>query len=264
MKPFQHLLVERKDPALWITLNRPEVLNAFHIEQAKELLAAVRLGIRAKDVAVLILSGKGETFSAGGDIKLMAGMKRPQGFFLEISRLIHTAVREIRRTEKPVVASIPGYVGGVAFGLSLAADLRIASEKARFNAATIRLGLVANGSATYHLPRIVGLAKAAEILFLGEIVTAKDALKIGLVNRVVPAGELEKAAQETALKLAEAPRRALGRLKKLLDASLDSSLTVQLERERQAIAWSSTLPDFKEGVRAFLEKRPARFNGSRD
>jgi 2-(1,2-epoxy-1,2-dihydrophenyl)acetyl-CoA isomerase len=184
-------------------------------------------------------------------------------FFLEISRLIHAAVKEMKRSEKPVIAAIPGFAGGVAFGLALGADLRIASEKASFSAATIRIGLVANGSATYHLPRVVGWAKAAEILFLGESLSAKDALRVGLVNRVVPASSLEFAVQDMALKLAASPRRALGRLKKLLNASADASLEKQLEAERLAIAWSSTLPDFKEGVRSFLEKRPARFGRPR-
>jgi 2-(1,2-epoxy-1,2-dihydrophenyl)acetyl-CoA isomerase len=260
MKTFQHLLIEKKGPAFWIRFNRPEVMNAFHVEKAREILKALRVGLKSKDAAVIVLTGAGDAFSAGGDIKLMVGMKRPSAFFLEISKILHTAVKEMKSAEKPILAAIPGFTGGVAFGLALAADLRIASEKATFSAATIRIGLVANGSATYHLPRIVGLAKAAEILFLGENLSANEALDIGLVNRVVPAGNLETATQDIALKLTESPRKALGRLKKLLNSSWDAPLTVQLEKERQAIAWSSTLPDFREGVRAFLEKRPARFN----
>lgn len=260
MTKFEHLLIERKGPALWITFNRPQVKNAFHIDNAREVLNAVRGGLRDRSVAVIVLSGSGDVFSAGGDIKLMSQTKDRRGFFLEISRLIHIAVRDIRRSEKPVLAAIPGYVGGVAFGLVLATDLRIASEKARFNAATIHLGLVANGGATYHLPRIVGLAKATEILFLGEILSAKDALRAGLVNRVVAPSDLEETTQEIAERLAQAPRRALGRLKKLLNMSLEAPLTLQLERERQAIAWSSTLPDFQEGLKAFLEKRKPQFN----
>jgi 2-(1,2-epoxy-1,2-dihydrophenyl)acetyl-CoA isomerase len=257
---YKNLLLEKRGPVLWIVFNRPQVMNAFHIEKARELLQAVRFGLRSKDVAVIVLSGKGDVFSAGGDIKLMSGMKDHRGFFLEISRLIHIIVRDMRRSEKPILAAIPGYVGGIAFGFVLATDLRIASEKAKFNAATIKLGLVANGGATYHLPRIVGLAKATEILLLGEVLSAKDALRIGLVNRVVASADLEKSTQEMAEQLAQAPRRALGRLKKLLNFSLATPLTTQLERERQAIAWSATLPDFREGVKAFLEKRKALFN----
>jgi 2-(1,2-epoxy-1,2-dihydrophenyl)acetyl-CoA isomerase len=260
MKSFEHLLVDRKGPVLWISFNRPSVKNAFNLKQAREFLAAIRMGMASKEVAAIVVSGKGDAFSAGGDIKHMGNTKKPSAFFLEISRIIHRAVVAMRTGSKPVIAAVPGYVGGVAFGFVLATDLRIAAENARFNAATIKLGLVANGGATYYLPRIAGLARASEILFLGGILSAKDALKTGLVNWVVPPSDLEKRAQETALRLAEAPRAALGRLKKLLNASLDATLERQLESERQAIAWSSTLPDFKEGVRAFLEKRPARFN----
>lgn len=266
MKP-KHLTVERKGPALWIAFNRPEKKNALHVESAGEFLSALRGGLKDKGVAVIVVTGSGDAFSAGGDIRLMEETlktkKTCKPFFLEISRLVNAAVKEMKRSEKPVIAAIPGFTGGVAFGLALGADLRIASEKASFSAATIRIGLVANGSATYHLPRLVGWGKAAEILFLGESLSAKDALRTGLVNRVVPAGRLEDAVQEIALKLAASPQKALGRLKKLLTASTGASLEAQLEAERQAIAWSSTLPDFKEGVRSFLEKRPARFGRPR-
>jgi 2-(1,2-epoxy-1,2-dihydrophenyl)acetyl-CoA isomerase len=264
MKTFKNLLIEHKGPALWISLNRPDKKNALHIESAREFLAALRRGLAVKDALVVVLSGTGDAFSAGGDIRLMSeilrGKKTCKPFFLEISRIMNAAVTEIRRSEKPVIAAVPGFAGGVAFGLVLAADLRIASEKASFSAATIRIGLVANGSATYHLPRIVGLATASEILFLGDSLSARDALKIGLVNRVVPDAQLSSAVQEIALKLADSPRKALGRLKKLLNASAGASLPAQLEAERRAIAWSSTLPDFREGVSAFLEKRKGVFN----
>jgi 2-(1,2-epoxy-1,2-dihydrophenyl)acetyl-CoA isomerase len=264
MKTFRYLALDRKGTAFWIAFNRPEARNAFHLEMGREILDAVRLGLKSKDVAALILTGCGGTFSAGGDIKLMGEMggskKKLSAFFLEISKLLHTAVKEMKASEKPVLAAVPGFAGGVAFGFALGADLRVASEKAQFSAATIRLGLVANGSATYHLPRLVGLGRAAEILFLGDVISAEDALRIGLVNRVVPAADLEKTVQDLAERLADAPRKALGRVKKLLQSSLNSSLAAQLERERQSIAWSSTLPDFQEGVGAFLEKRKPGFN----
>ncbi len=260
MKSFKHIELEHRGEVLWIYFNRPQVKNAFNLEKAREFLKAVRAGMKSQSVAVIVLSGKGDTFSAGGDIKLMSETKRPSAFFLEISKIIHRAVVEIRKGPKPVLAAIPGYVGGVAFGFVLATDLRVATEEAHFNAATIRIGLVANGGATYHLPRIVGFARASEILFLGEVLNAREALKAGLINRIVPAGRLLEETQALAERLAAAPRKALARLKKILNESLDSGLTAQLERERQAIAWSSTLPDFKEGVRAFLEKRKPNFN----
>ncbi|HEX5035551.1 MAG TPA: enoyl-CoA hydratase/isomerase family protein [bacterium] len=260
MKSFRHIELEHRGEVLWIYFNRPQVKNAFNLEKAREFLQAVRFGMKAKSVAVIVLAGKGDTFSAGGDIKLMKETKAPKKFFLEISRLIHRAVVEIRRGPKPVLAAISGYVGGVAFGFVLATDFRVATEDSHFNAATIRLGLVANGGATYHLPRIVGFARASEILFLGEILNAREALKSGLVNRLVPPGRLLEETQTLAERLAAGPRKALARLKKTLNESLDSDLVSQLQRERQAIAWSSTQPDFQEGIRAFLEKRKPVFN----
>lgn len=252
--------MESKGPALWIILNRPECKNAFNLNLARELLSALKMGIQDKRYSVIVLTGAGNTFSAGGDIKLMSETKQPKGFFLEISRLVHNTVKEIQNTEKPVLACIPGYVGGIAFGAILGCDLRIASSTAQFNAATIRIGLVANGGATYYLPRLLGLGKATEILFLGDIVSAEEALRIGLVNKMVEPTLLESETQKIAERLAASPRKALGRLKKILNASLTSPLSIQMERERQAIAWSSTTSDFQEGISAFLEKRKPVFN----
>jgi len=260
MQKAKNLLFEQKGSVFWIWFNRPEVKNAFSLELAEELLAAIRWGMKEKSVAALVISGKGDAFSAGGDIRGMSQTKNLKGFFLKISKIVHTAVQEIRKGGKPVLAAIPGYVGGIAFGFVLATDIRIASNTAQFNAATIRLGLVANGSATYYLPRIVGLGRATQILFSGEIVSAERALEIGLVNELVSPEKLEEKTQEMAERLVTGPRRALGWLKKILNESLDSSLGHQLERERQAIAWSATTDDFKEGMMAFLEKRRSSFN----
>lgn len=257
---FQNLLLEKKGPASWITLNRPDVKNAFSLEMGIEFLEVVRRSLKDRSTSVLVVTGHGDAFSAGGDIKKMSETKDLKSFFLKISKLVHQSVFEMKRSEKPVLAAIPGYVGGIAFGMVLGADLRLVSTKAKFCAATIRLGLVANGSATYHLPRMVGLTRAAEILFLGDILSANKALGIGLVNRVVPPEKLLEETQVLAERLAASPRKALGRLKKILNTSLTSSLPAQMERERQAIAWSATTPDFQEGIRAFLEKRPPRYN----
>lgn len=257
------LEIEDQGPVRWISLNRPEVKNAFTLEMGRELLQAVAQALKDKSVAVLVLSGKGDAFSAGGDIKGMSQLKNNverKRFFLEISRLVHRTVLEMRKSEKPVIAVTPGYVGGVALGLFLAADLRMASQNALLNAATINIGLVANGGSTYFLPRLVGLGRAAEILFTGDKIGAERAQAMGLVNRVVDSGSLQIEAQHLAERLAQAPRKAMGRLKKILQESWSTSLSVQLERERQAIAWSSTTPDFLEGITAFLEKRRPKFS----
>lgn len=257
-----HLDIDHRGPALWVTLNRPEVKNAFSLEMAAQLLAAVRQGMKEKKSAVIVLSGRGGCFSAGGDIQLMSRTRNLKGFFLKISKTVHAAVLEIWKGPKPVLAAIPGYVGGVAFGMVLGTDLRIASTEARFNAATIRLGLVANGGATWFLPRLTGLARASEILLLGDVLPAEEALRIGLVNRVVPPDSLEAETQKIAERLAAGPRPALARLKRTLHAGLAASISAQLERERQAIAWSATVPDFREGISSFLQGKKPVFNRS--
>ncbi|MBI3540801.1 MAG: enoyl-CoA hydratase/isomerase family protein [Deltaproteobacteria bacterium] len=260
MRTFKTLVLEERGEALWIFFNRSEVKNAFSLSMAEEFLEAVRWGLKDEKFAVIVLSGKGTDFSAGGDIRKMKETKNRKKFFLQISKIIHTAVMKMRKGEKPIIAAIPGYVGGIAFGLVLGADFRIVTTEAQLNAATIRLGLVANGGATYYLPRMVGMTRASEILLLGEILSAKEALAMGLVNWVVPPENLESETQKIVEKLAAQPRKALGRLKKILNESLKSSLLAQLKKERQSIAWSATTPDFEEGVSAFLEKRRPQFN----
>ena len=257
--PISYLISEQRGAVLWIYLNRPEVKNAFNLEMADGLLKAIRQGMKDPKVSAIVLSGRDGAFSAGGDIKRMSETRDLKRFFLQISKILHAAVLEMRRGPKPVLAAIPGYVGGVAFGLVLGADLRIASREAKFNAATIRLGLVANGGATWFLPRLVGSGHAAEILLLGEIISAEEAHRIGLVNRVVFHDNLESEAQRIAEKLASGPKKALARLKQILNESPNASLSAQLAKERQAIAWSATTEDFKEGIAAFLEKRSPNF-----
>lgn len=259
----EFLEIKDQGPVRWISLNRPGVKNAFNLEMGHELLIAVRQALHDKSAAVLVLSGKGDSFSAGGDIKGMSRLKNNaerKRFFLEISRLVHNTVLEIHKGEKPVIAATPGYVGGVALGLFLSADLRVATPNASMSAATIGIGLVANGGSTYFLPRLVGWGRAAEILLTGEKIGAERALQIGLINRVTTPEALVAETQKLAEQLSMAPKQALGRLKKILQGSWDASLPVQLERERQAIAWSSTTPDFLEGIAAFLAKRRPNFS----
>ncbi len=259
---FKHLLIEQRGPVRWIVLNRPEVKNAFNLELGQELGHAVREALQDRKTAVVVLSGQGEVFSAGGDIKGMAQLKtsaQRKRFFLTISGLVHATILQIRQTPKPVLAAAPGYVGGVAFGLFLATDLRLASPNCHLSAATIHLGLVANGGATFFLPRLVGLGRATELLFTGEKLAAPAALQMGLLQRVVPSEQLHETTQQLAEQLAASPRQALGRLKQTLNKSGHRQLVTQLKKERKAIAWSATTADFTEGVQAFLEKRRPRF-----
>jgi 2-(1,2-epoxy-1,2-dihydrophenyl)acetyl-CoA isomerase len=257
MKTFKFLEFEKRNAVFWIYFNRPEVRNAFSLDLAAELLTALKRASKDKSVAVIVISGRGQDFSAGGDIKMMGALLKKgniRNFFLEISQRINACVLEIRKMPKPVIAAIPGYVGGIAFGFCLSADFRVASSRARFQAATIHLGLVANGSATYFLPKLVGTGKAAEILLTGKIVSAEEALQNGLVHRVFSENSFSAEVQAFAEQLATLPGYAQGCVKQILNAGLDTDLVLQLSKERQAIAQSSTTKDYRERVFRFLEK----------
>ncbi len=257
MKP-KFLELENRNSVLWIHFNRPEVRNAFSLDLAAELLACLKKAAKDKSVEAVVISGRGQDFSAGGDIKMMGELLKKgniRNFFLEISKRINACVLEVRQMPKPVIAAIPGYVGGIAFGFCLSADFRVASPKARLQAATIHLGLVANGGATYFLPRLVGSDQSSEILLLGKPVPAEEALRIGLVHRVFSEDRFASEVQNFAEGLLTLPRYAQGRVKQILNQGMDRELKIQLEKERQSIAQASTTPDYRERVRRFLQKR---------
>lgn len=175
---------------------------------------------------------------------------------------LHAAMLRLAELRAPTLACLHGAVAGAGFSLALACDLAIAAEDARFSMAYARIGATPDASGTFHLPRLLGMRKARELALLGETLGADEALRLGLVNRVVPPAELSAQAQALAERLAAGPTRAYGRIRQLLDASLDSSLAEQLEAERAAFLASTRTADFSEGIAAFLEKRPARFTGA--
>lgn len=248
--------LERRNSVLWIYFNRSEVRNAFSLDLAAELLATLKKAAKDKSVSAIVITGRGQDFSAGGDIKMMGELLKKgniRNFFLKISQTINACVLEIRKMPKPVIAAIPGYVGGIAFGFILSADFRVASPKARFQAATIHLGLVANGGATYFLPRLIGAAKAGEMLLTGKMVGAEEALQNNLVHRVF-SENFETETQSFAEKLLTVPSHAQGRVKQVFNTGLDKGLKTQLAAERLAIAQASTTEDYREKVLKFLNK----------
>jgi 2-(1,2-epoxy-1,2-dihydrophenyl)acetyl-CoA isomerase len=256
-------LILKKEGAVGeIRLNRPEDLNAFNLALAKELGRALNEVANDRALRAVILQGEGKAFSAGGDLKMFHGMlpRADQGF-RKISGLLNGAIRTIRTMAKPVIAGVQGPAYAAAFGLTLACDLIIAAESARFSASYINVALTPNGSATIYLPRLVGPRRAAELFFTGRVLSAREAQEWGIVNRVVGDEEYEAVLWETAKDLASRPTRSIARTKQLLNQSLGLPLLAQLEREKTAIAWSSTTPDFAEGVKAFVEKRKPKFKG---
>lgn len=253
--------LERQDSLAWLHLQRPEAFNAFTRELATELLEQL-LQLRADDrVRVVAITGAGEVFSAGGDLKWVSS--HPQGAdtaFHELATRVHLCITEIRRFPKPILAVINGTAAGGGFSLALACDFRLMAETARLKQAFTSQGLCLDGGGTWLLPRLVGLGRALEIAALDEWISAPQALAWGLVHQVVPAEQLLEAAVRWAEKLSVRSLSAFAIVKDLLNESWDTPLETQLERERQGLVRSVTHPDGQEGLRAFLEKRPPRFD----
>jgi 2-(1,2-epoxy-1,2-dihydrophenyl)acetyl-CoA isomerase len=258
--------IEQRQAVVKITLNRPRTYNAFDFSMGRELLGALQNASHRGDVRAVILTGHGKAFCSGGDVQAMArfmeeGNDPPLVFFRDLTHYLHSIVVEMRLMAKPIVAAVNGVAAGAGFSLALACDIILASSEARFTQAYTRLGLVPDGGSTYFLPRLVGPAKAAELAMLNPMISAEEALGLGIINRVVPHERLDQEAWQTALELANGPTLAYGRLKQLLLHSWGNTLETQLEMERRAIMSSSMTKDFREGVQAFLTKRKPDFSG---
>ncbi|HET6863177.1 MAG TPA: enoyl-CoA hydratase-related protein [Pyrinomonadaceae bacterium] len=256
--------LELRDKVAVIVLNRPDRLNALTVAVAEDFIAAVNEAVE-KGARAVVLTGSGRAFCAGGDLREMqeiAGREgRVEAFFDEPLRLLNEVVLLIRSAAIPFIAAVNGVASGGGCNLALACDVVIAARSAKFNQAFIKIGLSPDCGGTFFLPRLIGLRRAAELMFTGDLVDAESAEQMGMINSVVEDGELMKHALAMAERLAAAPTAAIGQIKKLLDASAASDLATQLDRERMSQIKMGQTKDFAEGVAAFLEKRPARFTG---
>ncbi|CAN5215284.1 2-(1,2-epoxy-1,2-dihydrophenyl)acetyl-CoA isomerase PaaG [soil metagenome] len=245
---------------LTLTLNRPDALNSFTVEMKEELLAALKQAARDRDTRVLILTGAGRAFSAGQDLK----ERQAPGVAdlgTELRNRYNPIILAMRRLEKPIIGAVNGVAAGAGISVALACDIRLASDRASFIEVFARVGLVPDTGSTWFLPRLVGPARAAEMMFSAEPVDAATAERIGLVNRVVPAAQLMDEAHTLADKLAAMPPLALALAKRALNRAYDTGLEGALEYEAQLQSVAGRSKDHAEGVAAFVEKRPPRFSG---
>jgi 2-(1,2-epoxy-1,2-dihydrophenyl)acetyl-CoA isomerase len=261
---YETIKFELRDAVCLLTLNRPDYLNALTVEVAHDFRAAVDEAL-ANRARAIILTGVGRAFSSGGDLREMQTIAtrdgRLEAFFDEPLRILNDTVLLIRQTPLPFIAAVNGVASGGGCNLALACDLVIAAESARFNQAFIKIGLVPDIGGTFILPRLVGWKRAAELMFTGDMLTAQQALEMGMINAVTPDDEIMTRALAMAERLAAAPTRAIGQIKKLLDASATNDYARQLDLERAAQIEAGKTNDFREGVKAFLEKRPPQFTG---
>lgn len=251
---------ELDDGVLTLTLNRPDVLNALNRAMTTEIADALKIAERDPNVRCIVLTGAGRAFSSGEDLKARTAEKNSD-FGATLKERYNPIILKMRTMDKPVLGSINGVAAGAGCSLALACDMRIASEKARFIEVFVRVGLVPDSGSSYFLPRLVGLARAFEMAFLGDDVGADEALRIGLVNRVVSVEDLEQATRDLAKRLAQGPTKAIGLAKRAINNALHMDLEALLEYEVHAQVIAGASDDHKEGIAAFNEKRQARFTG---
>ena len=245
-----------------ITLNRPERLNALTFEVYRELTDTFAALRHEKDIRVVVITGTGRAFCSGGDVKDIIGelFSRDMEGLLEFTKMTCELIRNIRVLPKPVIASLNGTTAGAGACIALAADFRIATEDARIAFLFTKVGLAgADMGAAYLLPRVVGLSKATELLYTGDFISATEAERIGLYNRVVPSTELNATTQSLAERLAQGPGFALAKTKEMLNRELDMNLETALECEAQAQAICMQHPDYREAYEAFVAKRTPKF-----
>ncbi|WP_246101261.1 enoyl-CoA hydratase/isomerase family protein [Streptomyces cyaneus] len=250
-----------------ITLNRPEALNAITPDQRERIIQLLADASADPGVRAVVLTGTGRGFCTGADLRGTAsgattGAERVAGDVARTIRLgAQRLIAAVLDCEKPVIAAVNGTAAGLGAHLAFACDLVLAAESAKFIEVFVRRGLVPDGGGAYLLPRLIGPQRAKELMFFGDALTAADAERLGLVNRVLPDGELDKTAREWAERLAAGPTRALALTKQLVNASLDADRTTAFTAEAAAQEINMTTEDAREGVASFVERRSAEYKG---
>ena len=254
------LLRETAEGVLTLTLNRPDALNSFTVEAKEALLVALKEAARDKEVRVIVLTGAGRAFSAGQDLKERQA-PGVSDLGTELRVRYNPIILAMRRLEKPIIGAVNGVAAGAGISIALACDIVIAAENATFIEAFAGVGLVPDTGSTWFLPRLVGPARAAEMMFTADPVDAATAERIGLISRVVPADKLMDEANALAGRLARSAPIALALAKRALNRALDMRLDEALDYEAQLQSIAGRSDDHKEGVAAFVEKRPPNFRG---
>jgi 2-(1,2-epoxy-1,2-dihydrophenyl)acetyl-CoA isomerase len=244
-----------------IVFDRPESLNAINVETAECFLALCQQLQARKDVRVIVLSGAGRAFMAGGDLAAFHSSDDPAQLASAIIQPLHRALALLEQLPQPVIGSVHGAVTGAGMSLALGCDLTIAADDARFCLAYLGIATSLDGGGSWHLLRQVGLQRAMQMALLNTVLSAEQALQLGLIARVVPAAELQTQTHELALRLASGPSFAYGQVKRLLRQAGTHTLQEQLDAEHEAFRACAGTADFREGIAAFFAKRKAEFIG---
>jgi 2-(1,2-epoxy-1,2-dihydrophenyl)acetyl-CoA isomerase len=260
MASYKFLLFEKENGIATVTLNRPEVYNALNDEITFELQDAFRETGKDDSIRVVILTGQGKAFCAGQDLKASSSVEK-RSFMDSLHKRYNPLIRVMRGLPKPVICRLNGVAAGAGCSIALACDMIIAAENATLIEVFINIGLVPDSGSSFFLPRLTGMAKAFELCTMGSRIKADEAVKLGLINRCVPEDQLDSVVKEHADYFSNAPTKAIGLIKKMLNKSAHATLDEMLDYEAycQEIAGSSS--DYREGVAAFIEKRKPRFTG---
>jgi 2-(1,2-epoxy-1,2-dihydrophenyl)acetyl-CoA isomerase len=261
------ILTRQEGAVLEITLNRPQNLNALNDEMLAELAQVLLELGQNPSVRCVLLKGAGPSFMAGGDVKMFhqelgASPEELRARFKQFVGALHPIIQNLANLPVPLVAAVQGAVAGFGVSLTMLCDFVIAADDSYFTLAYIHLGTTPDGSATWFLPRLVGLRRAKEIAMLGEKIPAQEAVALGLAYKVVPRAELDAQAVAFSTRLAAGPTHAYGNVKALLQASFNRSLDDQMDAEVVSFSDCASRKDFAEGVSAFVERRKAAFTGS--
>jgi 2-(1,2-epoxy-1,2-dihydrophenyl)acetyl-CoA isomerase len=263
---FRTIIYEARDRIAKIRINRPERMNGYSEPMVKDLLAAIDLARQDDDVRVLIITGTGRAFCAGGDISGQSDTAsrfrgHPMGHLLEMREGFHQLVLSLTRMDKPVIASVNGAAVAGGLTLALCCDFRIASDKARLGDTALKFGLLCDEGGAYFFPRFMGMDKALKMTMLSEVYDAKTACELGLVTEVVPDAELEARTMEFARRLADGPPLAIRMAKRMMYKQQEMTLINALEDAALSVMITNPSEDVREGTRAFREKRKPDFKG---
>ncbi len=267
---YDAIILEKGDGLATITLNKPDKNNAFDLPMMEEIDDAINDVSQDTNVRVVIITGAGKAFCAGGDVSYLQTLMEDRaciartviGDVVRRSGTMPTVVLKIRNMMKPVIAAVNGIAAGGGMGVALACDMRIMSDKARFSTVFIKRGVIPDCAATYNLPRLVGMAKACELVLRGNVIDAQESERIGLVNMVVPHDELMKATREFAGEIAQNPPIAVGLAKAALyKGMLETDIGGQMDYEAYIQNALMATEDFAEGIKSFFEKREPVFRG---
>jgi len=258
---LENVILEKSNHIATITLNRPDAFNSFNFDLGNDLVTALESCSDDSDIKVVVITGAGRAFCAGGDLVLFHKSPDISNTLRQVIKILNTGIMVMRRMSQPIIASINGAVGAAGMSIAAACDLRICASSVNFKQAYTSVGLVPDGAWTLLIPLLIGLGKASELVLLDPVFDAQKALDMGFVNQVVDDSELEKATYDTASRLVKGPALAFTIVKENLNNAMLGFLERQLELERRGMTMVGKTADAREGISAFLEKRKPDFSG---